>query len=139
MTVGRRTEQGSMSVEMVVLTPVLVGCILTIAGGARFVEAADQVGSAASIAARAASLEATPETAAAAGRAAAERALQDRGRSCGDLDVEIDTSAFRAGGAVRARVTCRTDLEDLAGFGLPGSKTFSASAVAPLEQHRVLP
>ncbi len=28
-----------MSIEMVVLTPILVGCILTIAGGSRFVEA----------------------------------------------------------------------------------------------------
>ena len=139
MTSRRFSERGSMSVELVVLTPVLIGCILTIAGGARFVEAEDQVESAASIAARAASLEATPESAAAAGRLAAERALQDRGRSCVDLDVEIDTTAFSAGGAVQTRVTCRTSLEDLAGFGLPGSKTFTASAVAPLEEHRVLP
>jgi len=128
-----------MSVETVVLTPVLVGCILTIAGGARFIEASDQVRAAAAIAARAASLETTADAAVAAGRTAAQRSLADRGRSCVDLDVVVDPGAFTAGGAVWATVTCRADLSDLAGFGLPGSKTFTASAVVPLDQHRVLP
>ncbi len=128
-----------MSIEMVVLTPVLVGCIMLIAGGTRFVEASDQVEAAAAIAARAASLETNSETAAAAGRVAAQRALTDRGAACVDLDVALDVDGFRAGGAVRANVTCRADLSDLAGFGLPGSKTFTATAVVPLDQHRVLP
>lgn len=135
----RRGERGSMSIEMVVLTPVLVGCIMVIAGGTRFVEASDQVEAAAAIAARAASLETNADAAVAAGRVAAQRALADRGASCVDLDVVLDVSGFRAGGAVRGTVTCRADLSDLAGFGLPGSKNFSASAVVPLDQHRVLP
>ena len=122
----RRDERGSLSVEMVVLTPVLVGCILTIAGGARFVEATDQVQATAAIAARAASLEPTAPQAAAAGRAAAGRALADRGQSCVDLDVAVDVDSFQAGGAVRTRVTCRAELSDLVGFGLPGSRTFTA-------------
>ena len=127
-----------MSVELVVLTPVLVGCILTIAGGARFVEAADQVDAAAAAAARAASLEQNATGAVTAGRTAAHRALAERGRSCVDLDVTVDSSAFHSGGHVRATVTCRADLSDLAGFGLPGSKSFSATSVVPLEQHRVI-
>jgi len=129
-----------MSIEMVVLTPVLAGCIMMVAGGTRFVEASDQVGAAAAIAARAASLETNAAAAAAAGRVAAQRALTDRGASCVDLAVAVDVSGFRAGGAIRATVTCRADLSDLAGFGgLPGSKRFTASAVVPLDQHRVLP
>jgi Flp pilus assembly protein TadG len=127
-----------MSVEMVVLTPVLVGAILLIAGGARFVEASDQVDAAAVIAARAASLQANPAAGAAAGRVAAQRALADRGTSCVDLQVGLDVGAFRPGGAVRASVTCRADLSDLSGVGLPGTKTFTASAVVPLEEHRVI-
>ncbi len=127
-----------MSIEMVVLTPILVGCILTIAGGSRFVEASDQVEAAAAIAARAASLETNADGAVAAGRAAAQRALTDRGRSCAELNVMIDPGAFDAGGAVHATVTCRADLSDLAGFGLPGGRTFTASAVVPIDRHRVL-
>jgi Flp pilus assembly protein TadG len=128
-----------MAVEMVVMTPVLVGAILLIAGGARFVEASDQVEAAAAIAARAASLQTNAAAGAAAGRVAAARALADRGTSCVDIQVRLDVGAFRAGGAVRATVTCRADLSDLAGFGLPGTKTFTSSAVVPLEEHRVLP
>ena len=132
-----RDEGGSLSMEMVVLTPVLVGCILTIAGGARFVEATDQVQATAAIAARAASLEPTAGQASAAGRAAAQRALADRGRSCRHLAVAVNVDSFAAGGAVRTTVTCRAELSDLVGFGLPGSKTFTASSVVPLERHRV--
>lgn len=134
-----RNENGALSLEMVLLTPVVVGCILTIAGGARYVESASQVGAASAIAARAASLESGPEAAAAAGRTAARQALTDRGAACVDLEVDVDVSRFRSGGAVTATVTCRADLSDVVGFGLPGSKTFTDSAVAPLDRHRVLP
>jgi Flp pilus assembly protein TadG len=139
MSPRRRTERAAMSLEMVVLTPVLVGCILTIAAGARFVEAADQVDAAAAVAARAASLEANAATASAAGESAAYRALTDRGRSCVRLEVRVDPDAFEAGGVVRATVTCHADLSDLAGFGLPGSRSFTATSVVPLEAHRVIP
>ena len=71
MRLPRRNQRGSMSLEMAVLTPVLVGCILTIAGGARIVEATDQVQATAAIAARAASLEQTAREAVTAGRSAA--------------------------------------------------------------------
>ena len=134
----RRTDRGSMSVELVLLTPVLVGCILAIAAGARFVEAADQVDAAAAVAARAASLEGSAAEAGAAGRSAAQRSLAERGRSCARLAVHIDPGAFEAGGVVRATVTCRADLSDLTGFGLPGSKSFTATSVVPLEAHRVI-
>lgn len=134
-----RGESGALSVEMVVLTPVLVACILAIAGGARYVEARDQVSSAAMIAARAASLEAGPGTAGEAGRLAAVRALAERGRSCPRLDVRVDNEAFVAGGSVSATVTCIADLSDLVGFGLPGSRSFSATAVVPIDSHRVVP
>ena len=133
-----RTEGGAMSVELVLLTPVLVGCILAIVAGARFVEAADQVDAAAAVAARAASLEASATAAGAAGRSAAQRSLAERDRSCANLTVHVDPGAFKAGGVVRATVTCRADLSDLTGFGLPGSRSFAATSVVPLEAHRVI-
>lgn len=134
-----RSARGSMSIELVLLTPVLVGGILTIAGASRIIEAADQVGAASAVAARAASLQTDSQHAALAGRTAAERALKDRGRACVQLDVQIDATPFEPGESVRATVTCRADLRDVVGFGLPGEKVFSESSVVPLDQHRAIP
>ena len=128
-----------MAIELVLLTPALVACIMVIAGGARYVEARGQTNSAAFAAARAASLTTNQEAAIAAGRKAAARSLAERGHACSDLDVEIDAHDFRRGGNVRASVTCIADLSDLAGFGLPGHKTFTSTATVPLELHRDLP
>lgn len=133
-----RGERGAMSVELVVLTPVLVGCLMVLAGAARYLDAEDQVSSAAWASARAASLEPSTRSAAAAGRTAATQALADRGKACVRLDVSLDTQAFAPGGSVRATVTCHADLSDLAGFGL-GSRTFTATAVVPIEVHRMMP
>lgn len=133
-----RDERGTLSVELAVLTPALIGCLILIAGAARYVEAEDQVSSAAWASARAASLEPTATSAAAAGRAAAAGALAGRGQGCARLEVAIDTGAFAPGGSVRATVTCQADLADLAGFGVP-SRRFTATAVVPIETHRVMP
>lgn len=135
----RRGERGATSVEIVLLVPVLVGCILVIAGGARYVEARGQVGAAAAAGARAASLASDPSAGVREGRTAAVRATTDRGPECASFDVHVDTGAFQPGGVVSATVTCVADLSDLVGFGLPGSKIFTASTVVPVESHRVLP
>ena len=65
--------------------------------------------------------------------------MTERGQACTDLKVDIDAGDFNPGGNVRATVTCTADLSDLAGIGLPGSKTFRFTAVVPLEQHRDFP
>lgn len=138
MTRRRADERGSMSVELVFLTPVLVGCVLAMVGGFRMVEAKDQVSSTAHIAARAASLANDPASAATEGRRAARDALADRGQSCAELNVSV-AGTVTPGGAIRVRVTCRADLSDVVGFGLPGSKTFSDEATVPIDSHRVVP
>ncbi len=133
-----RNERGSMSIELVLLTPVLVACILVIAGGARHVDARGQTSTAAFVAARAASLTSDQEAAVVAGRKAASGALSDRGLACVSLTVQIDAGDFRPGGHIRATVTCTADLADLSGLGLPGTKSFTSVAVVPIEEHRVL-
>lgn len=133
-----RSEAGSVSLELVLLTPVLVGAILVIAGGARLVEARSDVGTAASAAARAASLEVSASTASPAGRRAGADAMAQGGTGCAHLEIDMDTHAFRPGGYVSATVTCVADLRDLGGFGLPGSKTFTATTTVPIESHRVV-
>jgi len=138
VTWRRRVERGSMSIEMVLLTPALVACILVLAAGARYVDARGQTSSAAFAAARAASLTSDEEAAIAAGREAASRSLADRGQACFRLTVHVDAGGFHSGGHLRATVTCVADLSDLTGFGLPGSKSFRSTAVVPIEDHRVL-
>jgi Flp pilus assembly protein TadG len=135
----RRNERGAMAIEAVLLTPVLVAAIIMIAAGSRYVDARSQTNHAAYAAARAASLTTNQEAAVQAGRKAAEHSMAERGRACADLKVDIDAGDFNPGGTVRATVACTADLSDLVGIGLPGSKTFTFTAVVPLEQHRDFP
>ena len=135
----RRNERGSMAIEAVLLTPVLVAAIIMIATGSRYVDARSQANHAAYAAARAASLTTNQEAAVQAGRKAAEHSMAERGRACAGLRVDIDAGDFNPGGTVRATVACTADLSDLVGIGLPGSKTFTFTAVVPLEQHRGFP
>ena len=129
-------ERGSASVELVLITPVLIMFLLLVVGLGRLALAKQEVTSAAHDAARAASLERDTGASAGRGRAAAERALADRGMSCASLNVDIDTSGYRSGGQVRAEVVCVAALGDLALSGLPGSKTYRAQAVVPIEQYK---
>ena len=125
-----------MSLELVLLTPALIACIFLIAAGARYVAARSQTIDAAYAAARAGSLTSSQDAAVGAARNAATRALADRGRSCADLSVVIEAGEFQPGGRVRATVTCVADLADLSGLGLPGRRSFTATATVPLERYR---
>ena len=135
----RRDERGYAAVELLAMTTVLVGFIVTVVGGGRFVDANSQVDDAAYAAARAASLESNLEAGQMAGRRAAEDSLADRGKACTKLSVSFAGTDFRTSGHVSVQVTCHANLSDVVGFGLPGSKAFTATAVVPIEQYRRLP
>jgi Flp pilus assembly protein TadG len=134
----RRDERGVMAIELVVLTPMLVGAIMVIAVGVRYIDARGEANDAAYAAARAASLTTNQEAAVQAGTEAAVDAGQ-HGQACPDPTVHIHAGDFQPGGDVRATVTCVADLTDIAGFGLPGHKTFTFTAVVPIDSHRSLP
>lgn len=136
---GPRDERGYTAVELLAMTTVLVGMITVVVGGGRIVDSNSQVDDAAYAAARAASLETTFEAAQIAGRDAAKDSLEDRGRACTTLSVSFAGTDFRTSGQVTARVTCHANLSDVVGFGLPGAKSFTATAVVPIEQYRRLP
>lgn len=135
----KRDERGVMAIEAVLLTPALVAAIILIVAGSRYVDARGQTNHAAYAAARAASLTTNQEAAVQAGKKAAEDSMTDRGLACSNLKVDVDAGDFNPGGSVRATVTCTADLSDLAGVGLPGTKTFTFTAVVPLERHRDFP
>lgn len=128
----RPEERGSATLELVVLTPVLVGLLLLVVAAGRIVDARSTLVGAARSAARAATTARSPEQA----RRAATAITESRSRAgphCGHLAIALDTSAFRAGGTVTATVTCTASLTDLVGLSLPGSRTLTASATEPLD------
>lgn len=131
-----RSDEGSITTEVVLLTPVLLLLLAFVVMTGWLGEASGAVVDAAHQAARAASLRGTPADAAADAEAAAAANLALAGVSCADLAVEVDTSRFVRGGDVTVVVTCTTALGDLAFAGLPGSKTLSARAVETIDLYR---
>lgn len=131
-----KSDRGASSVELVIIAPVLVMLILLVVGLGRMALARQQVDSSAHEAARAASLQRTAGAAASDGQAAGRRAIDETGLSCAQLRVNVDTSSYRPGGHIRATVTCIADLSDVTLAGLPGSKTYTSSAIVPIEQWR---
>lgn len=137
--VGGR-EAGSVSIEVVILAPVLMLLILGIVFGGRYALAQQAVQTAASDAARSASIARSAGEAggAAAGAAAASLANQDL--SCASQSVNVDTGAFAAPpgtpGQVSATVTCVVNMSDLAFPGIPGNQTLTSTMTSPLDTYR---
>lgn len=132
----RRTERGTASAELVVLVvPIMVLVGFAVFVG-RYSATNQEVSSAARDAARAAAVLGAPAAAQAAGEAAAEASLADRSVSCTVLSTQVDTSQLRPGGQVTAEVACEIGLADIAGFGLPGSRTVRATATAVVDTYR---
>jgi hypothetical protein len=132
----RREERGAAAVEMLLMAPLLMAFVLVVVAGGRYTDSRGQVNDAAYAAARAASLESTIEAGQQAGREAAVDALDERGKACVNLEVSFAGTDFQPGGQVQVSVQCRADLRDVVGFGIPGSKWFSADAVVPIERYR---
>lgn len=129
----RRPESGSMAVEVVLLTPVLLMFIYLIVAGGRYVSVRGEVEATARDAARAASLERSP----AAAQGAADRIVNsslDSEVSCAGLSFA--GTRFVAGGQVSVTLECRVSYDGLGLIGLPGSVAVDGSSVAPLDQYR---
>lgn len=126
-------DRGSIAIEVVLIAPILIALLLLVAGLGRMAHTRGQVDGAAADAARTASLERDPEAARAAGEQAARAYLGPD--ACRTLDVRVDTAAFHPGGAVTAVIRCTASLAGLGLSGLPGSRDFTATAVAPLDTY----
>jgi Flp pilus assembly protein TadG len=133
---GNAGQGGSVTVELVLLAPVLLALLGLIVGLGRIADAGGLVTGAARDGARAASLARSPQAAATAARTAAADDLAGAGLACPGLDVATDTAGFAPGGLVRVTVRCTVRLADLAVPGLPGTRTLWASSAAPLERYR---
>lgn len=126
-------QRGSMAIEIVLLTPVLIAFTLLVVAGGRFVGRQGDVDSAARDAARAASTQRTADSATAVAREVAAAALPD-GAAC--QPAAVDTSNWAPGGSVGVTIVCRVSYSGLGLIGLPGSARVQGSSVAPLDQFR---
>lgn len=133
-------DRGSVTLELVVLGPALLVLLGLVVVAARFEAAAGAVEQAAAAGARSASLQRTADTAQQAATRAVRVNLRGQGLECGDLDVRVQTSGYRAAagtaGTVAVTVTCSVPFGDQGVPGLPGSRRVQAQATSPLDVYR---
>lgn len=133
---GHSDHAGNAAIELLLLTLPLLGFVLLVVFGGRWVRAEGDVTRAAHEAARAASLTATPSAATKVARQTASANLEVGAVGCRHHRVEVDTSHFRAGGQVGVAVDCNASFIDLTLLAIPGSRTFRGAAVEVVDRHR---
>lgn len=134
-----RGDHGSSTVELVLITPLLVGILLFVVLCGRLVSVQLDLDAAAHAAARAGSLARTVPAATANARQAASDTLAARTTTCNDLAVSVNTGGLQPGGVVTVTVSCKVPLADLALIAVPGSRTVTSSAVSPIDRFRGVP
>lgn len=138
-------EAGALSVEYALVAPVLLAVVLLLVAAGRIGLAETDVRSAASAAAREASLALTAASAQVEATDTARASLDQAGYACVELAVVVDGTGLGAAlgeaGTVTVTVTCVLSLGDVALPGLGGTRTFTATASSPVDpfRERVLP
>lgn len=146
MTAGAQTpaanrvhgDAGSVSTEMVIVTPIAIALLCLVALVGRTTSAREAVDSAARDAARAASIERDPNAATVAATQAASSSLASSGHRCVSYDVSVDVGSYGPGGKVTVTVTCEIPLGDLGPIGLGGTKAITASAVEVVDTYKAV-
>jgi TadE-like protein len=129
-------ESGSLTAELVLLTPVVVIFALFAVGLGRYELAREAVIGSARAAAEAAAVAESASQAQAAASTSAEPEVQALRNGCTDLIVDTNTSQFDPGGSVSVKVSCRISFSDLLVPGFPGSTVVTAVQVAPIDPYR---
>lgn len=134
------SERGSISVELAVLTPVLIIVLALIIAAGRVAIAGGAIEGVAAAAARQASLARTADQARTDATSTARRVLDEQGLQCVSSSVDVDTSGFAVPvgrpASVRVDVTCRVALSDLGVPGMPGTRELHDSFVSELDPFR---
>ncbi|OLO25984.1 hypothetical protein PZ61_0237005 [Streptomyces sp. MNU77] len=135
-----RDDRGSLSLEAVILFPVLIMVLLLVVAFGRIGSASNAVDTAARNAARAASLERTGGSASTAGSQVARSVLTEQGLQCTATSVSVSTGGFAAPigepASTTATVTCTVRLSDIGLPGLPGAKTMTSSFTSSIDSYR---
>jgi Flp pilus assembly protein TadG len=130
-----RNDRGSVSLEMVLLTPVLLCLLLLVVVGGRLANARNDVDFAAKAGARAASLSRSPAAANQKAQQAVQANLDKSSMKCSALSVTVDTANFRPGGQVTTVVNCAVDLSAASLLKIPASKSIEATFTEPIDQY----
>lgn len=132
-------EDGDVAVlELVLLTPVLLGLILLMVGLGRLGASRLDIDDVAADAARAASIARSADEAVEWARRAATESLGSHSLTCRPLEVGVDVSEFRPGGRVRVDLACGVSLGRLGSVWTPEGRILQASAIATVETYRGL-
>ena len=129
-----RDERGSIAVEVAVIAPALLFLVLLVVYAGKVSEADGNVERAASDAARAASLRQHPADATDDAQASATANLAAAGVPCLTLTTTVDTTDFAPGGTVT--VACEASMADVTLLGVPGRRTFTATATEVIDTYR---
>lgn len=137
----RKLEHGSSSTEAVILAPVLFLLLALVAAVGSASLGEQSVTTAAHSSARAASLATSQEDAVGRVEAAFTHELAQQGKSCTDLSVSIDASAFTTApgevATVHSTISCTVPYAQLMPIpGLPGSRTITVETTSPLDSYR---
>jgi len=132
MTGRQVRDKGSASVEMVLITPLLVIFVLFVIFGSRSVESSSDVKHAADQGARAASMVAMSRMPNAA-RRAVEADLVARRVSCPIPKIDVRTS--QDGRTVTVTVSCRADSRGLDLLGV-STRSMTASSTEVVDRYR---
>ena len=135
-SLDRRSERGSVSVEVAAIAPAFVFLMLLVVFAGKVSEADGNVERAAAEGARAASLRQHPGNAATDARSTVEANLATAGVSCSTLEAIVDTSDFEPGGTVTVTVECTASMADVTLLGVPGTRTFTATATEVIDTYR---
>jgi len=129
-------ERGSMTVELVVLVPVLILFMLLAVAFGRVERARQEVMAAARAGAEAAAVMPSAGQAQLAASEAAVPSVFNQRLTCQPLNVQTNTSSFQPDGNVTVNVSCTVHLSDLLVPGFPGSTSIDESRSAPIDPYR---
>lgn len=130
------SDDGSLTVELVVITPVLFLLALVLVAFGRVAEARQQVTEASRAAAQVAAVLPDAESAQQGAASEAQLALGGSSPACTHVQVITNVSQYHPGGSVEVTVACQVPLADVAVAGLPGSTVVRSSSSAPIDPYR---
>jgi len=131
-----RDQRGSIAVEVAVIAPALLFLMLLVVYAGKVSEADGNVERAASDAARAASLRQHPGDATDDAQTSATANLAAAGVPCLNITTTVDTTDFAPGGTVTVTVRCEASMADVTLLGVPGRRTFTATATEVIDTYR---
>lgn len=130
-------DRGLATIELVLMTPVLLLVLSFLVVAGRLTTVRGDVASSTRDSARAASMASTYEQGLVDARSTAKASLGGRDVTCRNLSVTLgDPVTFVPGGTVAVTVTCEVSLADVAIPGLPGTRRISDSSVEVIDRYR---